>query len=138
MCFVKFLFHLSEVAVSIDFAREKKMFFTGFTHCKVGLWKSCELDLWRKSPVNCLCIEGKCSKSAISVLKTRFCSYSINPFRSGLLSAHKHLAFRLMSENHCTGRFTLTCQLVRSRSAPVACPLWNAVALRWFRFWRGS
>ena len=45
MCFVKFLFHLLEVAVGIDFAREKKMFLTGFTHCKVGLWKSCELDL---------------------------------------------------------------------------------------------
>ena len=45
MCFVKFLFHLPEVAVSIDFAREKKMFLTGFTHYKVGLWKSCELVL---------------------------------------------------------------------------------------------
>jgi len=45
MCFVKFLFHLLEVAVGIDFAREKKMFFTGFTHCKVRLWKSCELGL---------------------------------------------------------------------------------------------
>ena len=45
MCFVKFLFHLSEVAVSIDFAREKKMFFTGFTHLNLSLWKSCELGL---------------------------------------------------------------------------------------------
>ena len=45
MCFGKILFHLSEVAVSIDFAREKKLFFTGFAHRKVGLWKSCELDL---------------------------------------------------------------------------------------------
>jgi len=45
MCFVRFLFHLLEVAVCIDFAREKKMFLTGFAHCKVGLWKSCELGL---------------------------------------------------------------------------------------------
>ena len=45
MCFVKFLFHLSEVTVSIDFAREKKMFFTGFTHLNLSLWKSCELGL---------------------------------------------------------------------------------------------
>jgi hypothetical protein len=42
---MKFLFHLLEVAVSIDFAREKKIYFTGFTHRKVGLWKSCELGL---------------------------------------------------------------------------------------------
>jgi len=45
MCFTNFLFHLLEVAVGIDFAREKKMFFTGFTHCKVQLWKSGELGL---------------------------------------------------------------------------------------------
>jgi hypothetical protein len=48
ICFVKILFHLLEVAVGIDFAREKKMFLTGFTHRKAGLWKSCELDLWHK------------------------------------------------------------------------------------------
>jgi len=55
MCFAKFLFHLPEVAVGIDFAREKKYFLTGFTHRKFGLWKSCELGLWHKLPVNCLC-----------------------------------------------------------------------------------
>jgi len=70
ICFTKFLFHLLEVAVSIDFAREKKMFFTGFTHCKVGLWKSCELDLWRKLPVNCFCIgEGRLKIGFISTEK---------------------------------------------------------------------
>ena len=52
MCFAKFLFHLPEVAVGIDFAREKKMFLTGFTHRKVRLWKSCELVLEDKSFVN--------------------------------------------------------------------------------------
>ena len=57
MCFTNFLFHLSEVAVNIDFAREKKMFFTGFTHYKVRLWKSCELGLWHELQANCLCIE---------------------------------------------------------------------------------
>ena len=57
MCFVRFLFHFLEVAVGIDFAREKKMFLTGFTHCKARLWKSCELSLWCELPVNCLCIE---------------------------------------------------------------------------------
>jgi len=45
MCFVKILFHLSEVAVNIEFAREKKIFLTGFAHRKIELWKSCELDL---------------------------------------------------------------------------------------------
>jgi len=47
MCFTKFLFHLLEVAVGIDFAREKKLFLTGFAHHKFSLWKSCELGLWR-------------------------------------------------------------------------------------------
>ena len=71
MCFVRFLFHLLEVAVCIDFAREKKMFLTGFTHCKVGLWKRCDLGLWRELPVNYLCIEENRVKLAISVLKNR-------------------------------------------------------------------
>jgi hypothetical protein len=43
--FGKFLFHLIEVAVSIDFARKKNLFLTGFAHRKFVLWKSCELDL---------------------------------------------------------------------------------------------
>jgi hypothetical protein len=33
--------------VGIAFALEKNLFFTGFAHPKPGLWKSCELDLWR-------------------------------------------------------------------------------------------
>jgi len=45
MSFEDFLFHLSEVAVLVDFAREKKIFFTGFAHCKSALWKTCELYL---------------------------------------------------------------------------------------------
>ena len=52
MCFAKFLFHLLEVAVGIDFAREKNLFLTGFTHCKARLWKSCELGLEDKLFVN--------------------------------------------------------------------------------------
>jgi len=40
--FEKFLFHLLEVAVAIDFAREKKMLLTGFAHRNFVLWKSCE------------------------------------------------------------------------------------------------
>jgi hypothetical protein len=43
--FAGFLFHLTEVAVAIDFAHEKKMFFTRFAHRKYALWKSCELHL---------------------------------------------------------------------------------------------
>jgi hypothetical protein len=35
-----------EVPVNIEFAQEKKLFFTGFTHGKAALWKSCE---WRFS-----------------------------------------------------------------------------------------
>ena len=31
-----------EVPVSIDFAQEKKLFFTGFAHRKPTLWISCE------------------------------------------------------------------------------------------------
>jgi hypothetical protein len=46
--FGKFLFHLIEVAVIIDFAHKNKLFFTGFAHRKFVLWKSCGLDL-------CLC-----------------------------------------------------------------------------------
>lgn len=57
MCFSKFLFHLLEVTVGIDFAREKKIFFTGFTHCKVGLWKTCELGLLFELLINCLSID---------------------------------------------------------------------------------
>ena len=52
MCFVKILFHLLEVAVGIDFMREKNLFLTCFAHCKVALWKSCELDLLLESLVN--------------------------------------------------------------------------------------
>jgi hypothetical protein len=52
MCFVKILFHLPEVAVGIDFMREKNLFLTRFAHCKVALWKSCELDLLPESLVN--------------------------------------------------------------------------------------
>jgi hypothetical protein len=43
--FGKFLFHFIEVSVVIDFAREKKMFLTGFAHRKYDLWKSCGLCL---------------------------------------------------------------------------------------------
>jgi hypothetical protein len=43
--FSKFLFHLIEVSVVIDFAREKKMFLTSFAHRKYGLWISCGLSL---------------------------------------------------------------------------------------------
>jgi len=43
--FRKILFHLIEVAVSIDFAREKNLFLTGFAQRKFVLWKSCGLDL---------------------------------------------------------------------------------------------
>jgi hypothetical protein len=82
MCFVKILFHLLEVAVSIDFAREKKMFLTGFTHRKAGLWKSCELDLLFESHVNCLSIEkivleivcNSTEKHGCSVLRGSRCS----------------------------------------------------------------
>jgi len=42
---MKILFHFSKVTVGIEFAREKKIFLTGFTHCKVALWKRCELGL---------------------------------------------------------------------------------------------
>jgi hypothetical protein len=45
MCFIKILFHLLEVAVGIDFMREKNLFLTCFTHYKTVLWKSCELVL---------------------------------------------------------------------------------------------
>jgi len=43
--FRKILFHLIEVAVSIDFAHEKNLFLTGFAQRKFALWKSCGLDL---------------------------------------------------------------------------------------------
>jgi len=43
--FGKFLFHLIEVTVSIDFARKKNLFLTGFAHRKFVLWKSCGLLL---------------------------------------------------------------------------------------------
>jgi len=52
MCFVKILFHLLEVAVGIDFMREKNLFLTRFTHYKVVLWKICELDLLFESLEN--------------------------------------------------------------------------------------
>jgi hypothetical protein len=45
LCFGKFLFHLIEVAVIIDFAHKKYLFFTGFAHRKFVLWKSGGLDL---------------------------------------------------------------------------------------------
>ena len=45
MCFVKILFHCSQIAVGIEFMREKKLFLTCFAHRKVVLWISCELDL---------------------------------------------------------------------------------------------
>jgi hypothetical protein len=41
--FVEFLFHFVEVAVSIDFAHEKKLLLTGFAQRKCVLWKSCGL-----------------------------------------------------------------------------------------------
>jgi hypothetical protein len=43
--FTKFLFHLIEVYVVIDFAREKKLFLTGYAHRKYDLWKNCGLCL---------------------------------------------------------------------------------------------
>jgi len=45
MSFREFLFHLSEMAVLVDFTREKNLFFTGFAHRKSALWKTCELYL---------------------------------------------------------------------------------------------
>jgi hypothetical protein len=41
--FGKFLFHIIEVAVSIEFAHKKKLFFTCFAHHKLILWESCGL-----------------------------------------------------------------------------------------------
>jgi hypothetical protein len=43
--FGKFLFHIIEVAVGIEFAHKKKLLFTGFAHHKPVLWKSCGLDI---------------------------------------------------------------------------------------------
>ena len=43
--FIEFLFHLIEVSVVIDFAREKKLFLTGYAHRKYDLWISCGLCL---------------------------------------------------------------------------------------------
>ena len=43
--FIEFLFHLIEVYVAIDFAREKKLFLTGYAHRKYDLWISCGLCL---------------------------------------------------------------------------------------------
>jgi hypothetical protein len=57
MCFPKILFHFSEVAVGIEFAREKKLFLTGFAHHKIGLWKSCELGLRCELHVDCFYIK---------------------------------------------------------------------------------
>jgi len=57
-CFAEFLFHTKKVSVGIGFTQEKNLFFTGFAHHKVILWKSCGLDLscsferlLRKQPV---------------------------------------------------------------------------------------
>jgi len=41
--FRNFLFHLIEVAVSIDFTHKKNLFLTGFAHRKLVLWISCGL-----------------------------------------------------------------------------------------------
>jgi len=46
--FIEFLFHLIEVSMVIDFAREKKMFLTSFAQRKLNLWKSCGLSLQLK------------------------------------------------------------------------------------------
>jgi hypothetical protein len=62
MCFIKILFHFSQVAVGNEFAHEKKYFLTCFAHCKVGLWKSCELDLLVELLVNCFFIEKEVLK----------------------------------------------------------------------------
>jgi hypothetical protein len=43
--FLKFLFHLIEVVIGIDFAHEKNLFLTGFAQRKSVLWKSCGLRL---------------------------------------------------------------------------------------------
>jgi hypothetical protein len=38
--FREYLFHLTEIVVSIDVAREKNYFLTGFAHRNFDLWKS--------------------------------------------------------------------------------------------------
>jgi hypothetical protein len=43
--FSEFLFHLPEVVVSVDFAREKNLFLTSFAQRKLVLWKSCGFAL---------------------------------------------------------------------------------------------
>jgi hypothetical protein len=43
--FIEFLFHLIEVSMVIDFAREKNLFLTSYAHRKYGLWISCGLCL---------------------------------------------------------------------------------------------
>ena len=82
MCFIKFLFHLLEVAVGIDFAREKNLFLTGFTHCKTGLWKSCELGLKKKLLVNRVYYSLSLIKSAVSILKNAICPDTVFEFIS--------------------------------------------------------
>jgi hypothetical protein len=68
-CFAEILFHFSEVAVGIEFAREKKLFFTGFAHHKIELWKSCELSLRYELHVNCFYTRKKYLDSATLILK---------------------------------------------------------------------
>lgn len=57
---MKILFHFSKVTVGIEFAREKKIFLTGFTHYKVALWKSCELRLLFEPIVNGFVNKKRC------------------------------------------------------------------------------
>jgi len=42
--FIEFLFHLMEVAVSVDFAHKKILFFTSFAQRNFTLGKSCGMD----------------------------------------------------------------------------------------------
>jgi len=41
----EFLFHREKVAVNISFTQKKNLFFTGYAHRKLTLWKSCGLGL---------------------------------------------------------------------------------------------
>jgi hypothetical protein len=84
-----------EVSAGIDFAHEKKLFFTSFAQCKPRLWKSCELDLAQSVCLSAEMLIRIDRKAQCQVLenkrfvcrKMHYCSGCLSERRPGWVSA---------------------------------------------------
>jgi hypothetical protein len=110
MCFVKILFHCCQIAVGIEFMREKNLFLTCFTHRKVVLWISCELDLLLDLLVNRR-VEGVLPKGRLTARPSNagWKSATQTVLKIGCNSTEKRIYVYILSGLYCQSKSIINC-----------------------------